>query len=181
MWKLLPGLIIAILVVGCASTRTPYIPPVDTNYRVRINTQFESLPNATRINFQGGERIRQGNLDKWTTYCKLFVYNGNREADYVTSVSPGEFEIVKVDIRYDSVDSLNRPWGYASLDWERRDPPAFYLYKIGMRLTSADQPDVVSLNCYKKWGTRGRHYPTLTEIRQALGGLIEIGPESNSN
>ena len=92
----------------------------------------------------------------------------------MTSVKPGEFEIVAVKLRYDIVDTLDRPRVYASLFWRDYTPPSFYLYKVGMRLTSADQPDVHSLDCYRKWSTRGRYYPTLVEIRQALGDLVEI-------
>jgi len=165
-----------LLVAGCASTRTPIVPPVNIGFRVQVNEQFDALPNATRIQFQHGNRIPQGNLDKWTTYCRLFVYNRNRKADYVTAVSPGNFEVIRVEVRY---DSSNSPQGYASagLSWRVRDVPAYYVYQVRMQLTSPDQPDIRSLNCFKKWATpRANQYPTLAEIRQALGNLIEIGP-----
>jgi hypothetical protein len=51
-----------------------------------------------------------------------------------------------------------------------------------MQLTSPDQPDVRSLNCFKKWATpRANQYPTLAEIRQALGNLIELKPSSTTS
>lgn len=159
---------------GCAATSTPYEPPVRNRDSVFIQVAFADLPNATRIDFQGGKRVPDGDLDRWTTYCRLYVYNRHRDADYTTTVQPGQFEIVGVELRYDSVDSLFRPWGFDSHYWYDHMHPAYYVYKVGMRLTSTEQPDVQSLDCYRKWGTRGPYYPTLAEIRKALGNLLEI-------
>jgi hypothetical protein len=161
-----------LLVAGCASTRTPIVPPVNPGFRVQVNSQFDALPNATRLQFQGGKLIPQGNLDRWTTYCRLFVYNRNRKADYITAVLPGNFEVTSVEVKYVSSSAI-----FASRSWRVRDVPAYYVYQVRMQLTSPDQPDVRSLNCFKKWATpRANQYPTLVEIRQALGTLIEIGP-----
>jgi len=162
-----------LLLAGCASP-TPIVAPVNPGFSIQVNTRFDALPNGTRIDFQGGQRIQQGNLDKWTTYCRLYVYNRNQEADYVTALLPGSFEVTRVEVKYNSSDS---PPGfyYSGLSRVVREIPAYYLYQVHMRLTSPDQPDIKSLNCYKKWATpRANQYPTLVEIRQALGNLIEI-------
>jgi hypothetical protein len=169
-----------LLVTGCA-TRPPVVPPVNVGFRVQVNEQFDALPNGTRIDFQGGQRIQQGNLDKWTTYCRLYVYNRNQKADDVTAVLPGSFKVTRVEVKYNSSDS---PPGfyYTDLNWGVREVPAYYVYQVLMQLTSPDQPDIQSLNCYKKWSTpRANQYPTLAEIRLALGNLIEITPLSNAN
>jgi len=169
-----------LLMVAC-SARTPVEPPVNVGFRLQVNAQFDALPNGTQVEFQGGQRIQQGNLDKWTTYCRLYVYNRNHKADYVTSVSPGSFEVTRVEVKYNSSDS---PPGifYTSLNRGVRDLPSYYMYQVLMQLTSPDQPDVRSLNCYKKWATRrANQYPTLVEIRQALGDLIEIIPLSTAD
>jgi hypothetical protein len=167
----LSTIFLLLLVAGC-STRTPIVPPVNPGSRVQINSQFDALPNATRLQFQGGELIQQGNLDKWTTYCRLFVYNSNQKADYVTAVLPGNFEITGVEVKYISSDDT-----FASRFWRVRNLPAYYLYQVRMQLTSPDQPDIRSLNCFKKWTVpRANQYPTLAEIRQALGNLIELRP-----
>jgi hypothetical protein len=51
-----------------------------------------------------------------------------------------------------------------------------------MQITSPDQPDVRSLNCFKKWAIpRANQYPTLVEIRQALGNLIKLKPSSTAS
>jgi len=169
-----------LLMAGCAA-RPPITPPIYVGSRVQVNAQFDALPNATRIQFQGGKRIQQGNLDKWTTYCRLFVYNRNQKADYVTAVLPGSFEVTRVEVKYNSSDSFASD-SYAGFTWGVRDIPAYYLYHVNMRLTSPDQPDVRSLNCHKKWSTpRANQYPTLVEIRQALGDLIEIIPLSTTD
>lgn len=163
-----------LLVTGCASTRTPIVPPVNTGFRVQVNAQFDALPNATRLQFQGGKLIPQGNLDRWTTYCRLFVYNRDKKADYITAVLPGNFEVTRVVVKYVSSNDT-----YASRFWRVRDVPAYWVYQVRMQLTSPDQPDVRSLNCFKKWAVpRANQYPTLAEIRQALGNLIELKPSS---
>ena len=179
MHQLFFAIPLLLLIAGC-SARTPIKPPVDVGVRVQVNAQFDALPNATRIQFQGGQRIQEGNLDKWTTYCRLHVYNRNHGADYVTAVSPGNFEVSRVEVRYQSSD---HPPGtsYAGLNWNVREIPAYYVYMVLMRLTSPDQPDVKTLNCFKKWSTpRANQYPTLVEIRQALGNLVEIKPTSTT-
>jgi hypothetical protein len=171
MRQRLSTIFLLLLVAGCAA-RTPIVPPVDPGFRVQVNSQFDALPNATRLQFQGGELIQQGNLDKWTTYCRLFVYNRNQKADYVTAVLPGNFEVIRVIVTY--VSSENP---FVSRYWRDRDIPSYYLYQVRMQLTSADQPDIRSLNCFKKWSApRANQYPTLAEIRQALGNLIELRP-----
>lgn len=162
-----------LLVAGC-SAHTPIVPPVNPGFRAQVNAQFDALPNATRLQFQGGELIQQGNLDKWTTYCRLFVYNRNQKADYVTAVLPGSLEVTRVVVKYNSSDSLPGT-SYVGLNMGVRDLPSYYVYQVLMQLKSSDQPDINSLNCYKKWATpRANKYPTLAEIRQALGDLIEI-------
>jgi len=176
----LTTIFLLLLMVGC-SARTPIEPPVNVGFGLQVNAQFDALPNGTRIDFQGGQRIQQGNLDKWTTYCRLYVYNHNQKADYVTAVSPGSFEVTRVEVKYNSSDS---PPGfyYTGLKRGIREVPAYYVYQVLMQLSSPDQPDIKSLNCYKKWSTpRANQYPTLTEIRQALGNLIEIIPLSTAN
>ena len=166
-------LFLPLLLVGC-SARTPIVPPVNPDFRVQVNAQFDALPNATRLQFQGGELISRGNLDKWTTFCRLYVYNHNQETDYLIAVFPGSLEVTRVAVKYSSSDSLP---GTPYLGFNRgvRDLPSYYVYQVLIQLTSSDQPYIRSLNCYKKWATpRANQYPTLAEIRQALGDFIEL-------
>ncbi len=43
-----------------------------------------------------------------------------------------------------------------------------------MRLASPDQPDVRSLSCMRKWAVRGNFFPTLADMRAALGDAITV-------
>ena len=175
-------LLLCALLSACASGRAPPGAPLDTGFTLRINQSFEALPNGTHIDFQHGVRVPQGNLDRWTTYCRLYVYNRLHGADYRSAVSVGEIEISAVRMAFESSDSLGYPGNaHQPLFWDIRDPPAYYLYQVGMRLTSPDQPDIRSLICYKKWSTAyAEQYPTLPEIREALGKLVELEPVSGS-
>lgn len=180
-YRLMATFLIAIttLLVGCASTRTYRPLPVNPGASVTINTQFEALPNASRVYFQNGAHVGKGNRDQWRTYCELFVYNPDKGADYLASVRPGKFNVTQVSSEYETVERSNspqQPWLVASLrmDGHDRGPPSYYLFKVEMNLQSSEQADVRSLNCYVKASLRGDYYPTLSEIRTALGSLIEI-------
>jgi hypothetical protein len=171
-----------LLMAGC-SGRTPTVPPVSHSATVQINQGYDSLPNYSRIYFQGGKQIAKTELDRWTTYCRLHVYNPDMKADYVTSVTAGKFEVVNVRNQLEVVgNSYSDPDFYATPgsgfsvskaswggDWFMDRMPGYYLYRVNMKLVSPDQPDVQSLICSGKWGTYGDYYPTLGEIRQALG------------
>jgi len=176
MHRIYLGLIICIFLSACSSTRPPLEAPVDSGYVLHINQPFQALPNGTHIDFQHGVRVASGNLDRWTTYCRLYVYNRHRGADYRTEVSPGEIGIGPIMMISESSDNEGYPWKHHQQFFRGvRDLPAYYLYQVRIRLTSPDQPDIHSLSCYKKWATpRARQYPTLAEIREALGELMEL-------
>jgi len=175
-------LILCVFMSACASGRAPLNAPLDTSFALHINQPYAELSNGTHIDFQHGVRVPQGNLDRWTTYCRLYVYNRIRGADYRSEISVGEIEISAVTMAYQSSDNQGHPWNMHHLHFGGvRDPPSYYLYRVGMRLTSPEQPDIQSLNCYKKWATAGAEaYPTLPEIRQAMGKLMELAPASGS-
>ena len=169
-------LILSVLVLlsSCAAKRVPNYTTINTDYRLQVLQTFEELPNGTYLDFQQGQRIQPGNLDRWSTYCRLYVYNPDHGADYRTVVVPGTIRISAVRTAYHSSDYSTLP-GYNRLSWGVRDIPAYYLYQVSMRLFSPDQPELRSLVCYKKWATpRAQQYPTLAEIRAALGEQIKL-------
>ena len=182
-----------LLAVSC-SGRTPTIPPVSHSATVQINESYDSLPNYSRIYFQGGRRIAKTELDRWTIYCRLHVYDPDMGADYVTSVAAGKFEVVNVRNQLEVTENFySNPDLYATpatgfsfsraswdRDWIMDRIPSYYLYRVNMKLTSPDQPDVQSLICSRKAGTYGNYYPTLGDIRQALGNVIEIIPSASA-
>jgi len=185
---------LAAFIAGCASTRTPIVPPVDIGFTVQINQQFDALPNYSRIYFQQGMQLPYKALDRWNTYCRLHVYNPDKKADYMTAVFPGRFTIDRVENRYEvSMNRHDESGLYASVGvgfssyqspsglYRYRDgPPSYYLYRVEMKLSSPEQPDVQKLICSRKWGIGSNHYPTLAEIRLALGDIIEIIPPATS-
>ena len=140
-------------------------------------------------------RKSEGDLDEWITFCRLHVYNPDKKADYVTSVKPGSFGISSVKLRAESSDGINYPPGFHMFyrvgmstsnsafweDWEKDGGPAYFLFRVEMKLNSADQPDIQTLICSKKSVNLGNYYPTLSEIRLALGNLIVLRPMSISN
>ena len=111
-------------------------------------------------------------------YCGLYVYNPDKKADYRTSVKPGVFEVSQVFNKTRYADSDSQPdnsWGMqASISWYDHEPPSYILYAVKIKLTSAEQPDVQSLTCSRKWATYGDYYPTLADIRRALGEMMEF-------
>lgn len=163
-----------VLLAGCAATQAPIYTTINTDYRLQVQQAFVNLPNGTYLDFQQGQRIQPGNLDRWSTYCRLYVYHPDHGADYRTAVAPGTVRINSVKAAYHSSDYPGQP-RFGQFSWGVRDIPAYYLYHVGMQLTSADQPELRSLVCYKKWATpRAMQYPTLAEIRVALGEQIKL-------
>ncbi len=171
--NLLPILTLA----ACAAT--PYPLPLDTGHRLTLHRAYGPLPNYTRIYFQNGMRIDKREVDKWTTWCELYVFDSTRGANYRTALEPGEFSISRVQIRYHSADgplyfpTLGFSFGLGH-DSDDFRPPDFYLYTVTLRLASPEQPDLRSLTCQRKWGARGNHFPTLTEMRRALGDTATL-------
>ncbi|MDH3219351.1 MAG: hypothetical protein OEO19_07455 [Gammaproteobacteria bacterium] len=186
--------IAGLLLIACATTRKPFVPPVDSNFSAQIQITFDSLPNYTRLYFQNGMQIAEKDLDRWTTYCRLHIFNRDKKADYLASVRPGRFGISSVKNYARSSDGINYlpglqmflGFGLATSrsgtrsDWEYDGPPDYYLYQVEMKLTSTDQPDVQFLTCSRKWSTRGDYFPTLAAMRRALGNLILLEPMSVS-
>lgn len=91
------------------------------------------------------------------------------EADYITSVAAGKFEVVSVRNQIEVIENyFLSPDFYATPgsefsvskvsgrgDWFMDRLPSYYLYRVNMKLVSPDQPDVQSLICSRKSGTYG--------------------------
>ena len=188
-YRFFVAMLAAVVVTTCSTRRDAIVLPLDVGYQVTVNRAFQSLPNYTRIYFQQGAQSSYEALDLWTTYCRLHLFNRQHGADYMTGVVPGQFAVTAVKLRYQSSDypyygfdsgafssiSIGLREHNAASGFRRYDgPPDYYLYRVLIKLSSADQPDVQTLTCERKWATRGNYYPKLGEIRQALGDIIEI-------
>ena len=168
---------IFVIIAGCASSRLPLPPAIDAGSSLQINLSLDGLPNASHVYLQAGRVMPGKALDRWSTYCDLFVYNPAENAYYQTRIQPGLFRILDVSNGrevVDASDNPNRPWRVASLLWQGRDLASYILYQTQLRLQSQLQPDVHSLSCSVKAGTYGPYYPSLQQTRAALGKLIEL-------
>ena len=181
MRRLFLGSVTCIFLVACASTGKPLEPPLDTTHKLLIKNSFETIPNGLHVDSQNGLRVPDGNLDRWKTWCRLRVFNHLHGADYVSAIKPGLVEISSLRMDFASSNNLVPGHGHFNhFPWGFHDVPDYYLFTIHMRLTSPDQPDIRSLVCQRKWGNPGSAgYPTLTDIRRALGDQIEILPGSD--
>ena len=157
---------------GCAGAgKYVDLPMVAPTSVVQINQQLEIPPELARVYIQNGIHSGKRGLDKWLTYCSVLMQEVNTPGEPLQTVSPGKFEISQVreynDYRY-------QPRIYASLTRVRYDPPSDVIYTVEMRLQSEQQPGVRALICVRHVAAYGRYYPTLAEIRVALGDVIEI-------
>jgi hypothetical protein len=177
------SLSVAMALAACATTGPPIIAPVTSGSTLRLQQAFAELPNGSYIDLQHGLIIAEGNLDRWTTYCRLYVYDHTRGAEHVVALTPASFAIDSVRMGYRSSDFPEWPGpGFGHYSTVFIDLPAYYLYRVKMSLDSPDQPEVRSLDCYKKWATpHANQYPTLEEIREALGDLIKIELPTSTN
>lgn len=169
-------LTLAIAAGGCGYRSMPASPEVKPGAWVQINQAFEALRNGSTIYFQNGTNLARKQLDKWSTYCLLYVYNDEFGAGYVTSVQPGSFRVVRSLNGREIVDG-GRLEGIklAGLDgWRGPDLPSYITYSTRLDLWSPDQPDVKSLTCSRRAGNYGDYYPRLAEMKMALGELIQL-------
>jgi hypothetical protein len=168
-----------IIVSGCgASFKSNMVrPSVSPAAIVQVNQQLEIPNRKARVYIQDGAVTPLGKrLDKWGTYCSVRMQRKHASGEPKLSVLPGQFKITKV---IESEDNTGSQRTYvASLGWfidAKDDPYVNVVFGVEMHLSSADQPGVRSLICEKRSDKRGLYnYPTLEEIRIALGNTIEI-------
>ena len=177
MRRLVSTLLIALALAACAAT--PYPLPLDTDHRLEILRALGAVSNNTRIHFQNGARVDADDIDKWTTSCALQVLDPTRGAEYRPAIEVGEFSISSVQIRYHASEGPlyfpTRGFSFGlGRDPDDAGPPDYYVYTVILRLASPDQPAVRSLTCRRKWAVRGNHFPTLADMRRALGDAITL-------
>ena len=169
-----------IVISGCgASFKSNVVrPSVSPAAIVQVNQQLEIRNRRARVYIQDGAVIPLGKrIDRWSTYCNVRMQKKHASGEPKLSVLPGQFKITKVIEREDNTGT-QRTY-VASLGWfidvDRNNRYLNVIYGIEMHLSSAEQPGVRSLICEKRSDNRGFYnYPTLEEIRIALGDTIEI-------
>jgi hypothetical protein len=163
---------------GCSVSSSRYAakPSVNPASIVQINQHLEIPSQKARVYIQNGVETTMRNIDKFSTYCSVLMQNVHSRGEPLLTVSPGRFEIIKLR---KSNDSLYFPGSFfVSRGWTD-DFPSVVIFEVEIRLKSAEQPGVRALFCAKQADVYGplfltRHYPTLAEIRFALGNAIEI-------
>lgn len=175
--KLIIGKAIAVsgilLISGCSVTSPRYSssPPVSSASIVQINQQLEIPNKKARVYIQDGTLTAKRDLDPWSIYCSVLMQKLHRGGEPKLTVSPGQFEIIKVR---EYKEQQYFPGNFVASIGEWQYVPPIVIFRLEMRLKLAEQPDVRSLICAKQVESYGRHYPTLAEIKIALGNAIEI-------
>jgi len=174
----LPAMLLA-AVSGCASVSNGYSrgPVVDPASVVQINRELQIPSGRARVYLLGGQAVGGELPNTWDTYCSLLMQTVHQPGEPLLSVEPDTFEISEVR-EYNDLRHAPRIY-VASSNSSYMDWPANVIYSVEMRLHSPRQPGVRALICEKSsgaemhWNPR-KYYPTLVQIREALGELIEI-------
>ncbi len=165
------------LLTGCASGTysTGYDrPAVKPGWYVQIHHEYQIPNQFARVHFQNGKQVIEDNIDRFTPHCSILMQDIHEVGQSQQKVFPGRFYISKV------IESNDYRFGrtyVASLNWEHDGPPSNVDYQLDMRLSSSEQTGVRSLICVKNindYVAYNRRYPNLSEIKMALGDLIDI-------
>jgi len=166
-----------LLLTGCTSVTfsTGYgRPAVKPGSYVQINHEYQIPNEYARVYFQNGKQLLRRNIDRFIPYCSILMQDIREAGQPQQKIFPGRFYVSEV--RESNDDNLGRTY-VASLSRKYIEPPSNVDYQLNMRLNSSEQPGVRSLICVKNINTLiplNRRYPNLSEIRIALGDLIEI-------
>ncbi len=161
------------LISACSTSSSRYaVRPSVTPASVVIVNQLLEIPNKkARVYIQDGAQSAKRDLDPWRVYCSVLMQKLHSAGEPRLSVSPGQFEIAKVRDYY---EQQYFPGNFVASAGEWHYVPPIVIFRIEMRLNSVQQPDVRSLICAKQVESYARHYPTIAEMRAALGDTIEI-------
>lgn len=167
-----------IVISGCGASfkNNTVRPSVSPAAIVQVNQQLEIPNRKARVYIQDGAVTTYRKKDEWSTYCSLLMQQKHVSGEPKLSVLPEQFKITKV-IESEDGSGIIRTY-VASLGWiidVEDNRYVHVIFGIEMRLSSAEQPGVRALICEKRTNNRGFYnYPTLEEIRIALGDTIEI-------
>ena len=158
--SLITGLVLS---SGCVSLSSP--SPIDQISVVQINTQLEIPSGKARVYIQNDVQPNKKDIDKWSTFCSVLMQKLHSKGDPPVTVLAGRFDIIKLrkTSEFYADSYLNQTQKFDE-----------NIYKVDMRLKSDAQPDVRSLICAKHFAGIGSEYPTLEEIRTALGNSIKV-------
>ena len=169
-----------VIISGCATTsenksKRPSVSPASI---VQIKQDLEIPNGKSRVYMQDGVLNTLRNINKRSAYCSVLMQKQQADNEPKRIVSPGQFTVTKVIEINDYLQS--RRTYVASLGWilelANKTRPRHINFGVEMLLQSTDQPGVRSLICEKRSeNSFGLYeYPTLEQIRNTLGNMIEI-------
>jgi hypothetical protein len=140
-------------------------------------------PDSAHVVLQDGKIVAPQKLRRYEPFCEIEV-NDVLEAEQ--HVRPGRFAVTRV-VRQQQLGAGHQPVllagitlagsGGLRMDGALRtgiDDP-FALNAVHLRLTSSEQPNVRELRCAAGWAfLSSAVYPTLAEMRGALGSFVRI-------
>ena len=139
---------------------------------VSLNDDIE-MPQGARIHIQNGRVMDYRDLQQLNPYCYFFAIRSRSTLEQPFRVQSGQFQIVNVERRREIV--LSEPIMVAAL------APSFmsgggsqYTLATRFNLSSPDQPDPLCLVCAVWADPHERGHPTLEEIQDTLGSLVNF-------
>lgn len=166
------------LLVGCSALIPDNAgqPSIDPTMVVQVNQSLEIPNGKARVYIQNNRVIIKPELDKFSPYCSVLMQQLHKRGEPLLSASVGQYEIIKLR-RYN--DDMSFPGTFFMSSIRAHDFPKMVIFEVEMRLKSLQQPGVRALICAKQVMVMGPlfttdHYPTITEIRNTLGNIIEI-------
>ena len=167
----LAAMFMLLLLASCQSVQ-PYdensrFYQVPAGSRLTLNKQVTIAPNLARTYFQYGKQISKKQIEKYQPHCYLLLSTLSENEQLV---QPDTFTIHKVE--RDFIVSADQQ-RYAGASMNMFDTSLVEYVNI-YQLSSATQPNVLSLNCLQWSDSSDRLYLTVGEVRQALGGYFSL-------
>lgn len=175
MYRFLP-LMWFMLLAGCGGQyiqgeRGDWIP-LGSGGQLEVRHPVSVPPGRARAFLQRGEVIPQGALNSYDASCSFEL----REiAGDAARIEPGPILIENIEIGSESVVEIDGTLiaGRALLGIWDSGPSIHRFYRF--RLLSPGQPELLSLTCRGALADQPyAELPTLTEIRGALGTVVEL-------
>lgn len=170
-----------VIVSGCATAleNKSVRPSVSPASIVQIKQDLEIPNGKSRVYIQDGVVNTLRNINKQSAYCSVLMQKRHADNEPKRIVSPGQFTITKV-IEINHYLESRRTY-VASLGWilevaSETTRPKHINFGVEMQMQSTEQPGVRALICEKRSDIAFSlyEYPTLEQIRNTLGNLIEI-------
>lgn len=163
--------VLSLLLLISACQAPPGAGPASLSTLV-LNQPLTVRANSVKVLLQDGQVIYSPN--EYRTFCRLEISDLQ---GVPRTIAPGSYPVRKTSLNVDNFAALSLPaYLYANVIWDSSDGlPSPVLYQVILTLDSAEPPGVLSLTCSRRQDpTIEARYPTLREIREALGEIITI-------